>query len=365
MSNLFYRNRRLLVLSIGLILVAGLSSYYVSPRMEDPLLTERAANINTFFPGADAERVESLVTEKLEEELREVDEIKEIRSSSRVGVSTIAIELRDDVYEVDSVWSRIRSKLDDATSKLPAGATDPDFDQLDIKAYSLIVALTWQQDAEPNYAVLRRLTEDLEDQLRAVRGTEKVDTFGDPDEEIVVEIRPDELISLGLTAADISRQIEASDAKVSAGQVRGEHGDLILEVDGELDTLARIGRTPIQFGTDGQFVQLSDIATIRKGITNPPRSLALVDGERAVALGVLVRTDQRLDHWSNNAQQVLASFDAQLPRGVDLSVVFEQNRYVETRLTGLLFNLLLSSPFTTTLSHDGRTCRVTLRHWFN
>ena len=67
MADLFYRNPRLLVLTICLILVAGLSSYSVLPRMEDPLTTERAANVNTLFPGADAERVESLVTDKLEE----------------------------------------------------------------------------------------------------------------------------------------------------------------------------------------------------------------------------------------------------------------------------------------------------------
>ena len=106
MSSLFYDNRRLLVLSICLILVAGLSSYYLLPRMEDPVLTQRAAIINTLYPGASAERIEALVTEKIEEELQEIEEIKEMRSSSRSGISTITIELKDNVYAVDEVWSR-------------------------------------------------------------------------------------------------------------------------------------------------------------------------------------------------------------------------------------------------------------------
>ena len=92
MSNLFFRNRRLLALAICLILVSGLSSYYVLPRMEDPILVSRVANVNTLLPGADAERVESLVTEKIEETLREIPEIKELRSNSRAGVSTISKE---------------------------------------------------------------------------------------------------------------------------------------------------------------------------------------------------------------------------------------------------------------------------------
>lgn len=341
MSNLFYRNPRLLVLTVSLVLVAGLSSYVVLPRMEDPLLTERAANVNTFFPGADAERVESLVTEKLEEELREVDEIKEMRSSSRAGVSTIAIELRDDIYKVDAVWSRIRNKLDDATPELPQGASDPEFEQLDIKAYALIVALRWTADSDPSYAILRRLAENLEDELKALSGTEKVETFGDPDEEITVEISQQQLASLGLTSAEIARQIRASDAKVAAGQLRSDRGDLLLEVDGELETIARIEEIPIQFGSDGQFVQLSDVASVRKGIVDPPTSLAIIEGERGIALGVLVRSDQRIDHWSQTVTAKLSEFESQLPRGVEMSTVFEQNRYVETRLLGLLFNLFL------------------------
>lgn len=343
MSNLFFRNPRLLSLVVGLIVVAGMSSFAVLPRMEDPLLTQRAAIINTFFPGADAERVESLVTEKLEDAIREIEEIKEIRSSSRAGVSTISVELRDDVYEVANVWSRMRDKLDDAALELPEGATDPDFDEQEVRAYALIVALTWERDDAPNHAILRRLTEELEDRIKAIPGVDEVDSFGHPAEEFLVEISPQKLASLGLTAEEISRRIAASDAKVSAGLLRGDAGEMILEIDGELDTLARIGRTPVYFGDNGQIVYLADVAEIRKGIADPPGSLALVAGKRAAALGVLVRADQRIDLWTRGAEQVLDEFEAELPRGVGLSVVFKQNRYVEARLNNLLLNLLVSA----------------------
>ena len=103
----FYKDPRLTLLVICLILVSGLSSFVLLPRMEDPQLVERAAFINTSFPGADPSRVESLVTEKIEDELHEIDEIKELRSSSQEGFSAISIELRDDVYadEAATVWS--------------------------------------------------------------------------------------------------------------------------------------------------------------------------------------------------------------------------------------------------------------------
>lgn len=345
MLNLFYRNSRLLVLAICLIMVAGLSSLWVLPRMEDPLSTPRAASVTTIFPGADAERVESLVTEKLEEALEEIQEIKEVRSTSRAGISFLQIELRDDVYEATapSIWSRIRDKLDDAAVLMPPGALEPEFDEVDVKAYALIVALRWEMDSPPSYGILRRLLKQLEDRVSGVAGTEKSELYGDPAEEIVVTLNQQSAVSLDLTPEQISRQLQASDAKVSAGQMRNDAGDLLLEVSGELDTLTRIGQTPIQFGSDGSFVELSDIATIEKTIPDPPSSLSLVRNQPAVCLGVLVRSDARIDSWTHDVMPVLDQFEAELPTGVKLDVIFKQNNYVAQRLSTLMSNLLLGS----------------------
>ncbi|QDT21546.1 efflux RND transporter permease subunit [Gimesia chilikensis] len=340
LEGLFYRNRRLLILLMALIAVAGLSSFYILPRMEDPVLTKRSALVQTRFPGADATRVESLVSEKIEEELREIDEIKELRSISRSGMSTITIELRDDVYEVDEVWSRIRDKIDDARVEFPSGAKEPDFEEMDVKAYALIVALVWDNPNPVNYAVLRRSAKQLEDRLRAVSGTEDIDTFGDPDEEILVEIQPDRVATLGLSVEQIARQVEASDAKLTAGLLRGQKSDLLIDVDSELDSLARIARTPVQFGSEGHSVQLGDIATIHKGVAQPLSSLVVADGKPAVTLGMFVRDSMRIDHWSQDAKNVIREFEQSLADDVQVQMLFDQNRYVEARLSGLIWNLL-------------------------
>ncbi len=345
MSSLFFDNRRLLVLAISLILVAGLSSYYVLPRMEDPVLTQRAAIINTLYPGASAERVEALVTEKLEEELQEIEEIKEMRSSSRSGISMITIELKDNVYVVDEIWSRVRDKIDDAQPLLPVAASDPDFELLEVTAYASIVALIWDLPEEPNYAILRRQAESLKDRLRAIHGTRDVDTYGDPREEVVVEIEQEELAALGLTVSEVARQLQASDAKVSAGLLRSEQGNFLLEIDAELETLERIRRLPIVVDREenAQFVALGDIARVTKDIVRPQHSLALVDGQPAIVLGSLVKSVNRVDHWTDDFKQTLAGFEAELPNGIRLKTIFEQNQYVETRLTKLLGNLLLGA----------------------
>ena len=126
-----------MLLAICLIMVSGLSSFFLLPRMEDPQLVSRGAFVNTIYPGADPSRVETLISEKIEDALSEIEEIKEIRSTSRESISTIALELRDDVDDGERVWSKIRDRLGDIERELPAGAFKPDFDEMDFKAYAV------------------------------------------------------------------------------------------------------------------------------------------------------------------------------------------------------------------------------------
>ena len=169
-----------MLLAICLIIVSGLSSYFILPRMEDPQLVERGAFINTVFPGAEPSRVEALVSEKIEDALNEIEEIKEVRSTSRESISTISLELRDEVMDGERVWSRIRDRLADVERELPPGALKPDFDEMDFKAYALLVALKWERPGPVNYAVLQRWAKQLEDHLQSVKGTEKAELFGEP-----------------------------------------------------------------------------------------------------------------------------------------------------------------------------------------
>ncbi|MBD0335672.1 MAG: efflux RND transporter permease subunit, partial [Cyanobacteria bacterium Co-bin13] len=114
MLNLFYRNRQLLILTLVLIFAWGLSAFFTLPRMEDPEITQRFGNITTFLPGATPERVEALVTDKIEKKLFELQEIESVRSTSSNGISVITVELKENVRDVDPVWAKVRSKMDDA-----------------------------------------------------------------------------------------------------------------------------------------------------------------------------------------------------------------------------------------------------------
>lgn len=345
MYSLFYRNIRLLILILVLIVVWGISAFQTLPRLEDPELVSRNAVVTTFLPGADAERVEALLTEKIEDEIAEVEEVLTYESTSRAGVSIVEIELSEQVTadQVSGIWSRVRDKLDDAAIAFPAGATEPELEEIEVKAYALVAALTWNRDDLPNYTILRRLAATLKDRLDAIPRTESVDLFGEPEEEILVQVDPAQLASLNLTPQMLSQQLVQTDAKVSAGQLRGTTTDLPLEISGELDSLDRLARTPVQLGQSGQFVFLGDIAQIQKATLEPLQELAIASGKPAVTLGVFVQSNYRLDQWTEQAQPILDEFRAQLSDDLSLQILFDQTRYVIARLNSLILNLLLGA----------------------
>ncbi|MEM8809037.1 MAG: efflux RND transporter permease subunit, partial [Cyanobacteria bacterium P01_G01_bin.38] len=338
----FFRNVRLLILTIVILLAWGYSSFQSLPRQEDPTQVARVAVVNTVFPGASAERVEALVTEVIESEVSEIEEVETISSTSRVGFSAVAIELQDSVENAEPVWSRVRDKLDDANVLFPPGAFKPELETTETRAYAMITAITWDQDSEPNYAILRRFGEEFEIQMRGVNGTEEVEEFGIPDEEITVEINAADLSAVGLNAQQLAQQVSQSDAKVTAGQLRNPNENLAIEIDSELSSLEQIQQIPIR-SANGQFTRLGDVAKVNRGVREPSSDLSFVNGKPAVAYGILMSSGQRIDQWAESTLQQIEAFRSQLPTGLSLTILLNQSEYVDARLGTLISNLLFGA----------------------
>ncbi len=345
MANLFYRNPRLTILAVMLATIAGIAALGSLARSEDPAMARRFGSITTFFPGASALRVESLVTEPIEAELRELHEIVEIDSTSRTGVSMIMVEFGDDYGfdEVDEVWSKVRDRVSDAAGKLPSGTSVPEVLDRTSTALTLLPAFVWDGAGDAPMGILTRFAEELQNRLRNVTGTKEIELLGESEEEVRVTVDPFELASLGLRTSDVSAAVRRADSKIPAGQLRADASQLVIEVAGELTSVERIRRIPLRQEADGRVLRLGDVARVEKTVREPLESVALVRGRPSVMVAATMEPSYRVDVWAERARAIVEEYQAEMPPGISLELVFDQSVYTEARLANLAGNLLLAS----------------------
>jgi len=343
---LFLRNKHLLVLSLLLALVAGLSALRSLPRLEDPVIANRNPLVLTLFPGASADRVEAQVTEPIERELEDIPEIKHLNTTSRAGISLVSIELIDAVTEEtnDAIFSEIRDRISDAARFFPEGVGQPFLDdKRNAVAYTLIVSLGWEDGSATRMGVLSRLSQELADRLRAVPGTELVRRFGAPSEEILVTIDPEEMTGLGLSIDQVRGALQTADSKIPAGVVRGSTNDLLVEVDGTLDSAQRVAEVPVVRSDDGAAVRIGDVATVTRGIRQPPDSAAYRDGNRTIFIAARVLPNRQVDLWAREARAAVDAFSKEVGGKLRIDLQFNQEEYTSQRLGNLTQNLFLGA----------------------
>ncbi len=341
MLRAFIENGRLLALIIIVLMVSGLGALSTTPRTEDPRITNRVASVFTVLPGASAERVEALISEKIESKLRKQSEIKLITSTSRPGISLVKIELKDDITNTRPIWSRSRDLLNDVAPELPKNASVPRLDDDRGYAFTMLVSLNWLGDGKADLETLNRYALELQNRLRTVAGTDFVELYGEPDEEILLEIDPDKVTSMQLSVTDIAQRVKASDAKVSAGQLINHHNQMQVELTGALDSVDRIRQIPLRHDDQGFVTRIGDVAQVRRQAKWPAKEIAVVNDKTAIVVGTRMLPKLRIDKWTHTVREQLALFKQLLPADVEVEVIFDQNSYTDTRLGELVENILI------------------------
>ncbi|HET55955.1 MAG TPA: efflux RND transporter permease subunit, partial [Ignavibacteria bacterium] len=189
---------RIAIIAILIIAVIGITSYFDLPRDSMPPYTIRIASVVTQFPGANPQRVESLVTDVLEETIREMVEIKTIESESRTGLSVITVELKEEISqnELQSVWDELRVRVSEVKPSLPSNIGGPIVKDRDIgRVFGIILGVTG--DGVP-YNTLKDYADDVRDKLLKLPDAAKVKYGGVQDERIFIEFDDQQLARYGL-----------------------------------------------------------------------------------------------------------------------------------------------------------------------
>jgi len=338
-----YKHPRYFALFILCVLAVGLNSLGSIPRQEEPTLTNFVGTITTFYPGATPDRVEALVTKPMEDELRKISEIDKLQTTSSTGVSFFNLRLNDVLpeSELERVWAEIRDAMTDASVQFPPGVSDPEFDNDRLRSFTALVAISARDGTEVSLAVLGRLAEDFADRARNLEGTKFVEIFGEPLEEIRVEVDEDALISRGLSLQQVSAALAAADVRVASGRASGDGTDMLIELAGDFDSLTRIREVIVNTSANGSATRISDLARVYKSAISPPPAMALIQGRPGILVGVAMEDRRQVDVWADSFQRLLDNYRLEAPVSVLFEKTFDQSVYAKDRLAGVTQNLAI------------------------
>ncbi len=332
---------RVTVMALVVVVLLGLAGYRTMSRDSLPPFTVRVASIVTSFPGAGPERIEALITSRIEEVVQELPELKTVTSESRTGLSVVTVELAQRIPStgLQAVWDRLRRKLETIRPELPADIDGPTVEDDGIGVvYGVVIGLVGDGFS---HAELEAYAEDLRDDLIKLPDASEVVISGKQEERIYLEFNNARLAELGLSANMIKNVIASTNIVFSGGEVNLEDERVVLEPTGSYADLDDLGRTLIPVG-EGGSVYLGDITRIDRAYQTPGKRLVKINGHPGLALSVAVSEGSNIINMGVEIDRLLAVHQARLPLGVTVNRVASQDFEVRNAVASFTGNLLQS-----------------------
>ena len=334
-------NSRVTIVALLVVLVLGLAGYRTMPRDSMPPFTIRAASVVTGFPGAGPERVESLITARIEEVAQELPELATVTSESRTGLSVVSVVLEPETSpgELQAVWDRLRRKIDTIRPDLPEGIHGPEVkdDGLGV-VFGIVIGLTGDGFS---FAEMEVIARELRDDIIKLPGASEVRISGVQKERIYLQFNDARMAELGLSAQKIRNNIAATNIVFPGGEISLEEERLVLEPTGSFAGLEDLARTLIPVGKGGQ-VYLGDITRIVREYETPRQRLVRINGQPGLSLSVALSEGANIIALGREVDGLVAGRQARAPLGIAFNRVASQDSEVARSVADFTGNLLQS-----------------------
>jgi multidrug efflux pump subunit AcrB len=320
------KHRPLVAYLMIVTIIAGALSYFRLGRNEDPSFIIKTMVVQAIWPGATVEETMKQVTERLERQLQETPHLDFLRSVTRAGVTTIFVNLKGSAgpREVSDSWYQVRKKIGDMRHTLPAGVVGPKFDDDFGDTFGIIYGFTSDGFAQRE---LRDFVENIRSQLLQVTDVSKIELLGAQDDVIFVEFSKQQLAALQIDRAAAIAALQAQNLVHPAGTIQTGAESISLRVSGSFQSEQDIAN--INFATGGRMRRLSDIAQVRRGYADPPQPLFRVNGKPAIGLAISMRDGGDILALGQNIKRAMARIAANLPIGIESSLVADQSVVVD------------------------------------
>ncbi|MGM0426050.1 MAG: efflux RND transporter permease subunit [Thermodesulfobacteriota bacterium] len=323
-------------MALLLILIFGIYAYKSMPRFLDPDITVGEGLVITICEGFSPEEIEKLVTQKIEDELEGISEIRRFESDSYESTSKIHIYFNTDLteYEIDQAMQEVRNGVD-RVDDLPPEAKIPRVIEIDVAIFP--VCMVGLSGRIPMMQ-LQDIAEEIGDTFEEINGVAEVDIVGERENEIWVELNPHRMAAYEISVPEVVKALKPRIQNIPGGTIEMADHEAAIRMVGEPEDPEALGDVAIR-SINGSTVYVRDIAQITPTLEKP-WTLSFIDKEKALVLGIKRKKNVNMIQIVDDVKRVMKDIPAQYP-GLKTTLYFDQSREIKKRISQLQTNALL------------------------
>lgn len=331
------RRPQFTLIVLAMVTALGIYAAWMIPRQEDPSFYNPSVDITVVFPGAEPADIERLAVDPIEDVLVELENVKEVKSSSENGVASMMVEFdwgEDPLRRYDEVVREIGA----LRASLPEGITDIRFRRFNPNLVNIAQFAITAPNATP--LELKNIAEDFEELVETVPGVRRADVSGIPRSEVTVTLDLARLAELNIAPAGVLASVRNQGTSVSGGAVESGDRRFNLKTSGDFKDLESIGTTVLR-SSGGAIIRLSDVAKIDWG-TEEALVQARYNGVRAAYVSASMKDGMNIFDVQDALAAKVETFRERLPPGVKVIQGFNQAENVDERLTRLMIDFAIA-----------------------
>jgi len=317
------KNSVLVNMIMWIVFIIGLYALIIIPKEEMPAVDFGTIIIIVAYPGVSPAEIETMIINKIEEEISDVDNIDFMSSNAREGRGTISLQFLPNA-DIDKAWNDLNAELD-KVNDLPEDAMDPFVLRINMREVAPICDLSLGGEFSGNS--MREIAENLKDGILELDHISKVEVFGTREREIWVEADVDLLDEHGLTLDDIIGTINARNFNMPGGTAKSGTSELIVRTMGEFNTPHEIANLPIDGSSKRGLLRISNVAVVTDTLAER-NVISKLNQQESVSLILYKKAEGNVIEVIKNIRKHIDQFQASVP---ELSIELRNDVSIEVK----------------------------------
>ena len=326
---------------LSLILVAfGLLSFDRLPLREYPDINPPIVSVETRYPGASAQVVETKITQVIEDAIAGIEGIRTISSSSRDGTANITVEFEVE-RDIDAAANDVRDRVSRSVDRLPEEADPPEIAKADANTQQ-IMWLSLSSDRMDQLQLSDYARRFVQDRLAMVSGVARVRIGGERLYSMRIWLDREALAARRLTVADVEAALRSENVELPAGRVESREREFTVRVERSYATAADFRDLVLRQGEGGFLVRLGDVARVEIGPADE-RSELRANGAPTVGLGISAQAKANILDTARSVKAEIAGIQDGLPEGMRIVAGYDASIYIEQAIVEVYKTLFIAT----------------------